>query len=221
MKPARNGTVYRPFDRLGQRLPSAPPDGEHKPAPEPMPRHLDDEDELFEHAMRGVVPLRNGPDRIAERSPALPAVPDEDAEAYAELKALVEGRVRFQLSDSDEYLEGAVDGLDSRVLRKLRSGGYTIQDYLDLHGQTRAEAKAALTRFVERCGAGGKRSVLIVHGRGLNSKDQIPVLKHSVAHWLVRGRLARWTLCYCTARSVDGGAGALYVLLRARPAEKG
>ena len=57
-------------------------------------------------------------------------------------------------------------------------------------------------------------SVLIIHGRGLNSKDQVPVLKTRLAQWLARGSWARLVLAFTSARPCDGGAGALYVLLR-------
>ena len=60
----------------------------------------------------------------------------------------------------------------------------------------------------------GYRCVLVVHGRGLNSKDQIPVLKEHMKSWLARGRTGRHVLAFTSARQHDGGAGALYVLLR-------
>ena len=63
----------------------------------------------------------------------------------------------------------------------------------------------------------GQRCVLIVHGRGLNSKDQVPVLKHRLTTWLTRGSWARLVLAFTSARPCDGGAGALYVLLRRQP----
>jgi DNA-nicking Smr family endonuclease len=220
MKPRSTRIVHRPFGALGARLPAVPPDGEPKPRPERLP-DIPDEAELLSWAMRGVAPLRDGAERLVGRPPAEPQLVDEDAEAYQRLKDLVDGRVEFLLSDSDEFLEGRAEGVDSRVLRKLRSGGFSVQDYVDLHGLTRVEAKEKLTRFVERSAANGRRSVLVVHGRGLRSPDKTPVLKPSVAQWLTRGALARWTLAFCTARRVDGGAGALYVLLRSRPAPKG
>ena len=60
----------------------------------------------------------------------------------------------------------------------------------------------------------GRRCVLIVHGRGRNSPDQRPVLKDAVKLWLTRGELGRRVLAFSTARSYDGGSGAMYVLLR-------
>jgi DNA-nicking Smr family endonuclease len=56
--------------------------------------------------------------------------------------------------------------------------------------------------------------VLVVHGRGLHSKDQLPILKDSLRTWLSTARFGRHVLAFATARPVDGGAGALYVLLR-------
>jgi DNA-nicking Smr family endonuclease len=219
MKPSSSKTVYRPFEALAGKVRAEPPDGERKPLPEKLPA-LEDERELLDWAMRDVAPLRPAAERVSASAARAPSVVDEEAEALAQLKALVDGKLRFRLSDGDEYIEAAVEGLDSRVMHKLRRGGFTIQDHLDLHGLTREEAKARLLRFIQRCGGSGRRSVLIIHGRGRNSQDKVPVLKNSVAQWLVRGRLGRWTLAFCTARSCDGGAGALYVLLRARPASR-
>jgi DNA-nicking Smr family endonuclease len=56
--------------------------------------------------------------------------------------------------------------------------------------------------------------VLIIHGRGHNSREGIPVLKERLQVWLTRGRIGRHVLAFATARPQDGGAGAVYVLLR-------
>ena len=60
----------------------------------------------------------------------------------------------------------------------------------------------------------GHRCVLLVHGRGLHSKDNIPILKQAVRSWLERGQIARAVLAFASARPCDGGVGAVYVLLR-------
>ena len=148
--------------------------------------------------------------------PAADVIPvyDEDAEAYAELTRLVEGRARFDISDSDEFIEGCVEGLDRRILQKLRRGDFAFRSHLDLHGLTKDEAKDAVERFLWERREAQHRCVLIVHGRGRNSKDNIPVLKQALLSWLQRGRISRCVLAFCTARPHDGGAGAMYVLLR-------
>ena len=56
--------------------------------------------------------------------------------------------------------------------------------------------------------------MLVVHGRGLHSKDQVPVLKESLKRWMRTDRFARHVLAFSTARPHDGGAGAVYVLLK-------
>src|SRR5437879_564963 len=189
-----------PFAGLGERLRALP-----KPAP-PPPTPRVEEPDLFAHAMEGVAPL---PRPGAARPPV-----GEEAEALAALSDLARGAARFDISDTREYVEGAIIGLDPRVLRRLRRGDFAWQDHLDLHGMTSATARVAVDRFLAESVALGHRCVLIVHGRGRNSKDQTPVLKERLKSWLARGRAARIVLGFTTARPCDGGAGALYVLLR-------
>ena len=56
--------------------------------------------------------------------------------------------------------------------------------------------------------------MLVVTGRGLHSKDQVSVLKDALKRWMATGRFSRHVLAFATARPHDGGAGAVYVLLR-------
>jgi DNA-nicking Smr family endonuclease len=57
--------------------------------------------------------------------------------------------------------------------------------------------------------------VRVVHGKGLGSRDRLPVLKGKVRHWLTQ---REEVLAYTQARAADGGSGALIVLLA--PAER-
>lgn len=167
--------------------------------------------------MTGVVPLpATSRERIDRPTPtAEPATPiSEEAEALAALSDLVTGATSFDVTDTREYVEGAVVGLDPRLVRRLRRGDFAWQAHLDLHGQTAAEARVSVDRFVLQAFRDGRRCVLIVHGRGLNSKDQTPVLKEGLKSWLARGALGKVVLAFASARPSDGGAGALYVLLR-------
>ena len=175
----------------------------------------DDEAAQFLAAVGEVRPVRRGAHRVepAKKS-GLPPRADEDAEVLAQLSELVAGEAPFDLADSDEFIEGSLPSLDPQLLRKLRKGEIALQGHVDLHGLTRDEAKGALERFLLSARQAGKRCVLVVHGRGLHSKDEIPVLKTGVQLWLTRGKLARWVLAFTTARPHDGGAGAVYVLLR-------
>ena len=174
-----------------------------------------DEARLFQREMAGVRPLSTRDNYIPDRRPkTAPPVQDDDAEAMAQLADLVDGRVTFDFTASDERIEGISMGLDRRLLRRLRQGNFAVQAHLDLHGMTRQEARPLVESFIVDARARRRRCVLIVHGRGLNSKDQIPVLKESLRVWLAKGRIGRSVLAFCSARPSDGGAGAVYVLLR-------
>ena len=86
-----------------------------------------------------------------------------------------------------------------------------IQDELDLHGHTALEARESLVRFLNDCLRNGARCVRIIHGKGLRSKNREPVLKTKVANWLIQ---RNEVLAFCQARQVDGGSGAVMVLLK-------
>lgn len=195
------------------RAAPAPPKPKVTP-PAPMPPPVD-EARLFAREMSGVRPLEEAPRVPAERERSdRIVVYDDEAEVLAELADLVAGRGDFDSSFSDEHIEGLAEGLDRKLLRKLRRGAFSVGAHLDLHGLTRAEAKPRVEGFLGESRQRGNRCVLLVHGRGLHSKEGIPVLKEAVSSWLLRGRIARIVLAFCSARPCDGGLGALYVLLR-------
>jgi DNA-nicking Smr family endonuclease len=179
-------------------------------------RKLTDE-ELFLQEVGFVAPIpakvKKG-ERIAPPPVEPRARSSEDAEVMAELADLVSGDGVFDIADSDEFIEGSAPGVDRRLLKRLRAGEYALQGHLDLHGLERAEAKVKVGRFIDESRKAGRRCVLIVHGRGLHSKDQIPVLKEAVRTWLERGPMGKAVLAFATARPHDGGTGAVYVLLR-------
>jgi DNA-nicking Smr family endonuclease len=214
------GGLNAPFADLGKRLrvrAVATPARAAVEPPRPARQAPPDETALFASAMAGVVPLPSGPDRRVEQpAPAArrrrPVT--EEAEALAALCDLVAGTTAFDIADTREYVEGAVVGLDPRLLRRLRRGDFAWQAFLDLHGMTAERARSEVDSFLAEAVRTGHRCVLIVHGRGLNSKDRTPILKERLKSWLARGRAARVVLAFTTARPCDGGAGALYVLLR-------
>jgi DNA-nicking Smr family endonuclease len=102
-------------------------------------------------------------------------------------------------------------GVPTAALRKLKRGGWVIRAELDLHGMNGEEARIALAAFLNHCMRRDLRCVRIIHGKGLGSKNREPVLKHKVRHWLMQ---RDDVLAFCQARAVDGGAGAVVVLLK-------
>ncbi|HVE85432.1 MAG TPA: Smr/MutS family protein [Myxococcales bacterium] len=212
-----------PFKDLKQKLQPRAPAAPAKPAParpaqppgpaRPAASAEEDEARMFYEAVAGAAPLQ---DRGEVKPPEglLPRIIDENAEALAQLSELVSGEGPFDIADSDEFIQGHAPGVNELLMAALRRGEFSVQGHLDLHGMSRAEAKEAVERFVFDARRAGKRCVLLIHGRGLNSRDQIPVLKEALRAWLQRGRIARAVLAFATARPHDGGAGAVYVVLR-------
>lgn len=113
--------------------------------------------------------------------------------------------------DAGEELEFRQPGVQLAVMRKLRRGQLACQAELDLHGLSLAQARQQLSAFLAQVSARGLRCVRVIHGKGLRSSPRGPVLKPNVARWLQQ---RQEILAYCSARPVDGGSGALYVLLR-------
>lgn len=103
-------------------------------------------------------------------------------------------------------------GVRTQVIRRLRRGLIPIEDELDLHGLTQTAARDRLAEFLENTRAAGMRCVRIIHGKGYRSGARGPILKIAVDLWL---RRHLDVMAFCSARPIDGGTGAVYVLLRA------
>jgi len=174
------------------------------------------DDDILREMANGVVPLGDDKRLVEKKTAARPVKAEmDDAElVMRHLDDLVHGGAPFELAETEEYVEAAVKGLDRRVVRRLRRGEFSVQAHLDLHGYRKDEARREVARFIGTSVERGRRCVLIVHGRGLGSKDNIPVLKEKLTAWLTRGAIGRRVLAFTSARPWDGGTGAVYVLLR-------
>ena len=117
----------------------------------------------------------------------------------------------FALPDVGEALSYRGEGLQDGVFRRLQRGTFRIGAELDLHGLRWDEAKVAMVRFLAAARDADVRCVRIIHGKGLRSKGDGPVLKQRLDGWL---RQRSEVLAYCSARREHGGTGAVYVLLR-------
>jgi DNA-nicking Smr family endonuclease len=174
-----------------------------------------DEAAILRAALEGVRPLDGvGRTRIPLEPEVTRAIVSEDSEVLAQLSDLISGQAPFDISETDEYVEGARVGLDPRLVTRLRRGEFAVQAHIDLHGKIQSAAKEALTVFILESVRKGLRMVLVVHGRGLRSPGGHPVLKHATTIWLSQRALAGYVLAFASARAADGGAGATYVLLR-------
>jgi DNA-nicking Smr family endonuclease len=214
----RDGTSG-PGDGAGAPAPKKPP-APPKPAPTP------DEDALVMHRLyAGVEPLdRSGGQRLPKQQ--VDAPPPErkaarareaaqaDAEAVRErMRALVEGRARFEVSDDGRRVEGRRLDVPAETVRKLRRGLHPVDARLDLHGMLAGEAKAQVELFLRTMRARGERCVLVIHGKGQHSPGGSGVLRGEIAAWLSQGASSEQVAAFATAADADGGEGAVYVLL--------
>lgn len=108
------------------------------------------------------------------------------------------------------------DGVDKRTWRKLAQGEIAVTAELDLHGQTGRVAEDRTHDFVMASRAAGHQVVAVVHGRGLHSGREGPVLKDRVLFMLTEGSVREHVLALASAPSRLGGPGVTLVLLRTK-----
>ena len=112
---------------------------------------------------------------------------------------------------------GETAGIDGGTQKRLFRGDVTIDARLDLHGFNAAQAQRKLTQFLGQARLSGYRCILVITGKGARGEG---VLRHAVPDWLKRPPLSDLVLAIAQAKPRDGGAGALYVLLRRQRDQK-
>jgi len=195
------------------RLSADPVKDEPKPTPmELLPDDLPDE-ELFAFAMRDVKSLGWSAVPLHNRPPMEIQAQDDEQDALRALEEFVRtGNV--EIEQTAEYIEGSVHPHGRLYLDDLRSGKFSVQAHLDLHGLNVQSARFVLDEFLLESVRAGFTCVRVIHGRGRHSHKHHPVLKENIQRWLCTRRLGRHVIAYTSARRCDGGGGAVYVLLR-------
>ena len=167
----------------------------------------------FRAAMRDVKPLKSGAVRIAPAPRKPRQFIRKAATSGVELHEmpLIDADSGADISP-EELLSHRRPGVRDQVLRRLRRGLVPIEAQLDLHGVTQSVARSLTVQFIDSARAGGLRCVRIIHGKGMRSGSRGAVLKSALNGWL---RRHPDVMAFTSARPIDGGAGAAYVLLRA------
>lgn len=170
----------------------------------------DEESELFRRVTQRVTPLKH--DKAVQPRKRPSPVPRQ---THLEQQGVIRDMLSDNFDPADietgEELLFSRKGLQHGLIRKLRRGQFTVQAELDLHGLTVDEARLALAGFLVDIRAMGARCVRIIHGKGYGSRHKQPVLKNKLNGWLQQ---RDEVLAFCSARQVDGGTGAVYVLLK-------
>ena len=170
--------------------------------------------ELFRRAVDDVKPMQYEPRMVRRSPPPPPRARQRELDERDVMQSLLSDPLYPEDLETGEELLFCRPGVQARTFKKLRRGAYSISAELDLHGLTVEQAREALERFLQQARRGPGYCVRIIHGKGLGSPNRLPVLKGRVDHWL---RQHRDVLAFCSARRQDGGAGAVYVLLRRKP----
>lgn len=172
----------------------------------------DEEAELFRASVDGIEPIRRDTvDPTVERPSPRARFRAKDEKAV--LEESMNGSIDESEMNAGDYLRFQRSSVSARTFRRLARGAFSVQAESDLHGLTATEAREVLSGFLEDSVRRGFRCVRIIHGKGLRSGERGPVLKRRIDSWL-----RQWdsVLAFSSARQVDGGTGAVYVLLRGR-----
>jgi len=153
-------------------------------------------------------------DRVVSNKPKpYPTPRQQELDERRVMQELSYAAIEDEDMQAGDVLSYCQAGIQKQVFRKLKRGQYSINSELDLHGLTRPEAELELTDFISYALNENLRCVRIIHGKGLGSSNTGPVIKPLVNRWLQR---RDDVLAFCSARPVDGGTGAVYVLLRSK-----
>lgn len=169
---------------------------------------MDDKDlKFFREKMQGIKRLVNKkvvhPQKKIVPKPLKKKIPKEENKYFSFADSLSE------LVTAETKLKFSRSGVQPKILRELRLGKLPQNHILDLHGRTMDESREDLSKFIAFCLDHHDRCVRIIHGKGRPGSE--PVLKNYVNSWLQQHPAV---LAFCSARSNEGGTGAVYVLLK-------
>lgn len=175
----------------------------------------EDEDDaaLFRSAIGQVIPIRRMEAPATTKSrpkPRARMAEQDEQQALGEFAQLLRTGMPLEAGDVTSYRR---DNLPPRMFQRLKRGQYSVQDELDLHGATAAQAESLLRQFLLEAHAHEHGCVRIIHGKGLQSDSGAPVLKNLVDRML---RQRNDVLAFHSAPAAQGGTGALLVLLAHR-----
>jgi len=165
--------------------------------------------DLFRTTMSDVRPLK--PDNRLLHARAKPeATPIQSLlDEESVLQELLLGIDEPEELETGEELLFIRPGYPPRLLKRLRRGDFSTADSIDLHHMTEKTAREVLLRFLAHADRRRFGCVRVVHGKGLRSRGE-PKLK-LMANSVLRKHPA--VLAFASCRPVDGGTGAVNILL--------
>ena len=101
--------------------------------------------------------------------------------------------------------------LDNKIKKQIKSNRLNFDAIIDLHGKTEVQAYESIKNFIKNCYSNSSRSIIIVTGKGPNSKGK---LKLKTPLWLKSEELSKYVVGFETMPHNKGGEGALFVQLK-------
>ena len=101
--------------------------------------------------------------------------------------------------------------LDSKLKKQIKTNKLNLDAIIDLHGKTEVQAYGLIKNFIKDCYFNNFKSIMIVTGKGLNSKGK---LKLKTPLWLKSEVLSKYVVGFETMPHNKGGEGALFVQLK-------
>lgn len=181
-----------------------------KKKPKVLPPDTLADEQLFQQAVEGVVPLKTS-DTTDSKAPRRRLIVNSEV-----------SRQIFVEDDSHDPLQsnrkGSIEtdsthrknGVKRQTLQKLIRGQYPLDDQFDLHHLNTHTGKIELLKFIGWSQQQGFKCVRIIHGKGLHSK-QGPKLKLMARQVL---REHDKVMAFTSSKPADGGEGATDVLLK-------
>ena len=175
-----------------------------------------EDSQLFRQTVGEVAPLSHSEKIHLQKSPSKDGVNKKRSNDLD--KAQASPSHDLELNDSIEYRFNGEEsvffsrpGLNLKNLKQLKRGKYQLDASIDLHGETIDQARQSLIDFIQNCHHQNYKWLLVIHGKGLSSPEQKPILKNHVAAWLMQMPMV---LAYKSALPQNGGSGAVAVLLK-------
>ncbi|MCL1089424.1 DNA endonuclease SmrA [Shewanella profunda] len=174
---------------------------------------LEDGTALFFEEMTGVVPLKGDRPVVNLLPTGLTAEQLQrrqtlQREAY--LACMPLDLSAIPVIAPDDVVSFKREGVQGAVFKCLRLGQYPIKMELDVHAYRLSQARDAVLNYLLAAQTHGERCVMLIHGKGYQSKPFAGLLKSAVCYWLSQLDMV---LAYHSAKTEQGGTGVLYVML--------
>lgn len=120
----------------------------------------------------------------------------------------------YDIEDIKPLAKNETRGIDRNTDKKLKNGQLKIDLTIDFHGMTLDSAFDCLLQRLNWAYKNGIRCILLITGKGKNTKPGRESIKGNIEKWLKHPQISDKIIKYVDATTKHGGTGAMYVLLK-------